>query len=161
MTGADPSRAATAAALLPPPVPQLARAARGYLGVPWRHRGRDRNGLDCLGLVVLAARGAGLAVAEPAEPYARGARGPELLEALAAHCARVPLPDAAEGDVLAFADGAHVAHLGVRTTLHGRPGVLHAHVRRRRVVEEQLIGALADGLRSAWRPLEAAVAGRG
>ena len=34
MTGANPS-------LLPPPVPLLARAARDYLGVPWRHRGRD------------------------------------------------------------------------------------------------------------------------
>jgi cell wall-associated NlpC family hydrolase len=159
--GANPSRAAMAAAL-PPPVPLLARAARDYLGVPWRHRGRDRNGLDCLGLVILAARGVGLAVAEPAEPYARGARGPALVEALAAHCARVPLPDAAEGDVLAFADGAHVAHLGIRTTtLHGRPGVLHAHARRRRVIEEQLIGELADGLRSAWRPRSVAATAGG
>ena len=31
-------------------------AAMEYLGVPFRHRGRTRNGLDCIGLIILAAR---------------------------------------------------------------------------------------------------------
>ena len=31
-------------------------AARGYVGVPWRHLGRSRTGVDCIGLVLLAAR---------------------------------------------------------------------------------------------------------
>lgn len=35
-------------------------AARGYVGCPWKHQGRSRLGLDCIGLVVLALRDCGL-----------------------------------------------------------------------------------------------------
>lgn len=35
-------------------------AARGYLGVPWRHQGRTDKGMDCVGLVVLALRAIGV-----------------------------------------------------------------------------------------------------
>jgi len=37
-------------------------AARKYIGVPWVHQGRSKVGLDCVGLVVLAARDCGLDV---------------------------------------------------------------------------------------------------
>lgn len=37
-------------------------AARKYIGVSWVHQGRSRNGLDCVGLVVLSARACGLDV---------------------------------------------------------------------------------------------------
>jgi hypothetical protein len=36
-------------------------AARSWLGVPWGHQGRTRQGVDCAGLVVLVGRGLGLA----------------------------------------------------------------------------------------------------
>ena len=36
-------------------------AARAWLGVPWRHQGRTRQGVDCAGLVVLVGREFGLA----------------------------------------------------------------------------------------------------
>lgn len=36
--------------------------ARSYLSVPWKHQGRTRRGVDCVGLVVLAARSCGLPV---------------------------------------------------------------------------------------------------
>lgn len=35
-------------------------AARGFLGLPWVHQGRSERGVDCVGLVILAARAAGL-----------------------------------------------------------------------------------------------------
>jgi cell wall-associated NlpC family hydrolase len=37
----------------------LVAAARAYLHVPFRHRGRSRRGLDCAGLLVLACRDIG------------------------------------------------------------------------------------------------------
>jgi cell wall-associated NlpC family hydrolase len=40
----------------------LVREARTYMGVRWRHQGRDRRGLDCAGLVVASLRGIGRAV---------------------------------------------------------------------------------------------------
>ena len=38
----------------------IVAAARSWLGVPWRHQGRARQGIDCAGLVVLVGRGLGL-----------------------------------------------------------------------------------------------------
>lgn len=37
-------------------------AARSYIGVPWKHQGRSRAGLDCIGLIILAGRDIGIAV---------------------------------------------------------------------------------------------------
>lgn len=37
-------------------------AARAWVGVPWVHQGRNRAGIDCVGLVVLSARACGLDV---------------------------------------------------------------------------------------------------
>lgn len=44
-----------------PSASDLVASARAYLGTPFRHQGR-RSGLDCLGLVAVAHRDAGLAV---------------------------------------------------------------------------------------------------
>ena len=35
-------------------------AARGFIGVPWRHRGRNRLGIDCAGLCWAAYHAAGV-----------------------------------------------------------------------------------------------------
>lgn len=35
---------------------QIVASARSYVGVPFRHQGRSRHGLDCLGLLVCVAR---------------------------------------------------------------------------------------------------------
>lgn len=35
-------------------------AARGFIGVPWQHQGRSQRGVDCVGLVVMAARAIGI-----------------------------------------------------------------------------------------------------
>jgi cell wall-associated NlpC family hydrolase len=53
-------------------------AARGYLGVPWRHQGRQPWALDCLGLIVLSLRAAGRTVIDregyPRDPQHEGLR---------------------------------------------------------------------------------------
>lgn len=40
----------------------LIDVARSYLGVSWKHQGRSRFGVDCIGLIVLSARACGLDV---------------------------------------------------------------------------------------------------
>lgn len=40
----------------------LADAARGYIGVRFRHRGRNRLGLDCVGLAVAAYADCGISL---------------------------------------------------------------------------------------------------
>ena len=39
-------------------------AARTYLGVPFRHDGRNRDGIDCVGLVVCSLRDLGIDVTD-------------------------------------------------------------------------------------------------
>jgi cell wall-associated NlpC family hydrolase len=33
---------------------------RSWIGVPWRHQGRNRHGVDCIGLVICSAHALGL-----------------------------------------------------------------------------------------------------
>ncbi|WP_439580731.1 C40 family peptidase [Elioraea sp.] len=130
----------------------LDQAARRYIGVPWRHLGRARAGLDCIGLVLLAARDCGIATDDPA-PYAREPSSHRLRAGLAAALDEVPLAEAHAGDVLVFNLGLYAGHLGV---LGAHPAyrvasVIHAYAPRRRVVEEPLATIDAGTLTGAFR----------
>lgn len=55
----------------------IVEAARAYIGVPWKHMGRTRRGLDCAGLLILAVKDAeGSELEAPArygrEPFNKG-----------------------------------------------------------------------------------------
>jgi cell wall-associated NlpC family hydrolase len=111
--------------------------ARTLLGVPWRHMGRSTAGLDCIGLVWLAARQAGVALPEP-PPYAREPQDHALRAALHLHLLPVALDATRPGDVLLFNLGLYAGHLGLagQHPAYGVPSVVHAHLPRRAVVEE-------------------------
>ena len=89
-------------------------AARSYLGTPWRHMGRNRAGLDCIGLVLVAARDAGLSLPDPA-PYEREPADARLVLEASRLASRVSSP--APGDVMVFRTTRHVGHVGIRQHL--------------------------------------------
>lgn len=37
-------------------MPTIVEAARSYIGVPWKHLGRTRRGLDCAGLLIVSVK---------------------------------------------------------------------------------------------------------
>lgn len=123
---------------LPPLGDRLVAAARSWLGVRWRHLGRARTGVDCIGLVLLCARECGVHLPDPA-PYEREPQGPRLLAGIAQHADRVPHP--APGDVLLFRMGLYGGHVGIASThpVHRRPAVIHAYARQGVAVCEQLM----------------------
>lgn len=131
----------------------LVDRARAYLGVPWRHLGRSRAGVDCIGLVLLAAADAGLSLPDPA-PYEREPQGARLLDGIAAHGRRVAT--AQPGDVLVFRLGGYGGHVGIATThrTYRVPGVLHAYAPRRHVVEQPIDGELQRALVAVFRLAE-------
>lgn len=131
---------------------RLDEAARAYLGVPWRHLGRSRAGIDCIGLVLLAARACGIAADDPA-PYEREPSSQRLRAGLAAALDEVALAEARPGDVLVFNLGLYAGHLGVRAEHpdYRVPSVIHAYAPRRRVVEEPLAALLPDAPTGAFR----------
>jgi hypothetical protein len=124
--------------------------ARSWLGVPWRHQGRSRRGIDCAGLVVLVARELGLADHDLAV-YGRHSSGLALVDAFRAAMDTVPLPAALPGDVLLLADAAYPCHCGILTELRAVPHLLHAHALRRQVIEEPYLGEWPAKTRLAFR----------
>ncbi len=111
--------------------------ARALVGVRWRHMGRDENGLDCIGLVLVAAARAGVSLPNPGK-YAREPSGDDLRRAIAAHLDPVALPAVRDGDVLLFASGRWGGHVGIASThpVYGVSSVIHAFLPRAGVVEE-------------------------
>ena len=125
----------------------MVEAARSYVGTPFHHQARAKGvGVDCVGLVVCAARDAGYAV-EDTTVYARDPDGRSLVAALEGQMDRVDgLWE--EGDVLTFwvVRPDLPQHLGVyagRTMIHARIG--------KAVAEHRLTPAILSKLHSVWR----------
>ena len=125
-------------------------AARSFVGVPWRHLGRSRTGVDCIGLVLLAARDVDVDLPDPA-PYAREPQGTRLLEGILAHAERVS--EILPGDVLMFRLGLYGGHVGIASThpAWGVPACLHAYAPRRQVVEQPMDAELRAALLGVFR----------
>lgn len=68
---------------------RVCTAARAYVGLPWRGQGRDKMGVDCVGLVVMAYRDAGFTIDEGPVDY-RGVDTRRLVETLYRHCDKLP-----------------------------------------------------------------------
>jgi hypothetical protein len=66
-------------------------AARKYLGVKFQHQGRTARGLDCLGLIVAAARDCGI-VCNDRTDYSHRLDKDTLLNGILAHCYKVDNP---------------------------------------------------------------------
>lgn len=103
------------------------RAARSMLGLPWRHRGRNRLGVDCVGLVVLAAAKAGCRIPDHTH-YGREPWDDRLRKELKALCG-APVNDWCVGDIALISWGkgepSHLAILG--DYLYGGLSLIHAH----------------------------------
>lgn len=57
----------------------IVKAARAWIGAPYKHQGRTRNGLDCVGLLVAVARDVGHPVNAP-EAYSDTPQGWQLIK---------------------------------------------------------------------------------
>lgn len=127
----------------------MVEAARGYLGTPFHHQGRARGvGVDCIGLLVGAARDAGLPVSDVID-YARDPDGRSLIVNLRAQLDEVRFDDAQPGDVLAFwfARPYLPQHVAIKT----ERGMIHTYANVGRVVEHRLAGPWRKRAHSAWR----------
>ncbi len=132
--------------------PAIVAAARGCVGTRFRPQGRVPGlGLDCVGVVAVAAAAAGATVDLPAYLLS-GEQCEAVANGLAAHgCRRVWPP--APGDILVLAPSSRHRHLGIVTSIEPGTAIVHAHAGLRRVVEGpvdpawHIIGAwrLAEG----------------
>lgn len=124
--------------------------ARAWLGVPWRHQGRTRAGVDCVGLLVVVARALRLSDYDHTA-YGRRAEGQGFVTHFRASMESVALAEARPGDVLVFAERAYPCHCGFLSERRGAAHLLHAHALRRKVIEEAYAGEWPARVKFAFR----------
>jgi murein DD-endopeptidase / murein LD-carboxypeptidase len=110
--------------------PDIVAAARACVGTRFRPQGRVPGlGLDCVGVVLVAAAAAGVLPARvPA--YRLGGTPPDV-DGVFAACGASAVDAALPGDVLVLVPAPGQRHFGVVTAL----GLVHAHAGLDRVVE--------------------------
>jgi cell wall-associated NlpC family hydrolase len=117
----------------------VVREARNWVGVPYRHQGRDRGGIDCVGLPIVVLRSLGLVVPEfAALDYSRTPRPDDLERRFLPSC--TPLPHAVPGCVVTLRLVRSIMHLAILTDTDTLIHVMEKHAR---VVEH--------GFRGMWR----------
>jgi murein DD-endopeptidase / murein LD-carboxypeptidase len=105
-----------------------ARRALALHGVPFRPQGRDRSGLDCVGLCLAAYRIPADVVRR--DYRIRGDHEDEVMASLLGWFRPIGESEPRAGDLLLLAVAADQLHLAVRTD----DGFVHADARLRRVV---------------------------
>lgn len=113
---------------------QIIDEARTWLGVPWRHLGRNRAGIDCIGLGIEVCKAVGLSNYDvPA--YGREST-PALMAGVRKAGIEIPIKELQPGDFVVIKDGPYPFHVAFYSHKKGVPHLIHAHARRRKVVEE-------------------------
>ncbi|MEM7732709.1 MAG: NlpC/P60 family protein [Pseudomonadota bacterium] len=113
---------------------RVVRAARGWIGTPYRHQGsRKGAGADCLGLVRGVWRDVLGAEPEAVPAYTMDWSEPqaveELWQAAIRHFLPKQLEDETPGDLLLFrmCDGAVAKHVGIAGDVGTQASFIHAY----------------------------------
>ena len=126
--------------------------ARSFVGVRWRHQGRNRNGIDCGGLLAACITRIGRGVYDPTGYGRRPYRG--SLEATLRENLGDPVDSLQYGDVAVFAWGnAAPNHVGiVADHPHGGHSLIHAFAPIGKVIETRLDDEMLAKLKEVYRP---------
>lgn len=140
---------------------RLVAAARAYLGVPFRHQGRNRHGLDCLGLLVCVARDCDLRrggrplCSWDMTDYGHLPDETRLRNGLAQVMCPVQTQAVRPGDILQFRVDGAARHLGIAGDYAGSGlSLIHAYAPARRVVEHRLDASWQAAIWQVWRVAE-------
>lgn len=122
---------------------QVFQTARRFLGIPFLHGGRDRSGLDCLGLIHLFYREFDIRVPEgDGQPYSEewAQEDPDrYLRGIMTLGSECPIDDLRPLDLVYFRVGRTIAHAGVMVS-----GTHFIHVLKG-------LGVAITPLASRWR----------
>lgn len=119
---------------------EVVRVAKTWRGVPFRHQGRDRNGVDCIGLpiVVLAELGVVVPEFELLTDYPRIPPAGDFQRRFLRFCTRLPEP--VPGCVIVMKWERSLMHLAIYTDTDT---LIHVLERHNAVIEH--------GFRGMWR----------
>lgn len=116
----------------------IVAAARRWIGVRWQHQGRSHiAGIDCIGLVVKVAEELALPV-EDILTYRRRQDGRVMMSEIHKQLQVKSITNWKEGDIGVFKESSFPIHVGILALDGEVSTVIHAHARRRQVIEEPL-----------------------
>lgn len=115
---------------------EFVEAARSYLGTRWMHQGRSRKGVDCVGLIIVAAADLGIEIADM-KGYRRAPNKEVFVNHIRANSQAVDTP--VPGTFGIFRDGNQPCHAGIFAEMHGELSLIHAYVGTGIVMEEVFI----------------------
>lgn len=123
---------------------QIVVAARRWVGTPFRHQGRDANGIDCVGLPIVIARSFNLLPPTFVDPvYGRAPTG-EIVDQLCNVCTRTTR--AVPGSLIVIAWTKLAAHVAICTG----DTMVHAYESVGSVVEHGYRGRWVRMTHSVW-----------
>lgn len=105
------------------------------MGVRWRHQGRNRMGVDCVGLVICSLADIGVVV--PDMQGYRRTPDPIFVEHIRNNSE--PAASLLPGTLGIFRDGTQPCHVGIFSTMHGQLSLIHAYAGTGKVMEEVFI----------------------
>lgn len=118
---------------------QVVQTARSWLGVRWRHQGRDRNGVDCLGLNIQILHEHSLTTFDKVD-YARQATDETMLTLCHEHLTPISRLELGCVVVMAYGNQRHMGLIG-DYPLPNEWSLIHAALIYRKVVEHRLDSA--------------------
>ena len=124
------------------PAASLVDAARSFVGVPFLHQGRTRQGLDCVGLIIASLTKVGVIYYEEPPTYSRLPSGDSLIAPLREYCAEASEEE--PGAIVAIRFRREITHVGLLTGTT----IIHAYEGVRKTVEH--------GYDRRWRALTVA-----
>jgi cell wall-associated NlpC family hydrolase len=123
------------------------KQARSYINTPFKHQGRSRNGLDCIGIIVVPLNDVGF-FSYDNKNYRKYGLGGEIIEVLSKFCYEVPKPlEYKPGDILMFSKNSS-QHLAIYTD---KNTIIHAHNFVGKVVEHSLTKEWKESISKVFR----------
>ena len=128
---------------------QIIETARSYLETPFRHRGRNRAGIDCAGLIICVLKDAGIMPEGYLEQlYSNIPKNGLVPDTLDRFFNKVS--DYKVGDVIVFSFMNNPCHVG----FYSGNSVIHAYQERGKVIEDQFVGKWEKRVFCAYRVIE-------
>ena len=134
----------------------LIDAARSYVGVKWRHRGRSKFGIDCIGLVVKSMEAAGIQMRDRLD-YGREPWKDGLEHEMRAHFGE-PVLDLKAGDVITMRGIGQLGagHVGIVAEKNGYLTLIHSYNAdaNSRVTEHRIDEVWENRISEIFRPFK-------
>lgn len=117
---------------------QILREAKTWIDVKFKKGGRDRLGVDCVGLLVNVGRACGYTIRDTIE-YSFSPEPAKFIDLVYGQTNAADPNDLRVGNLLLFRQSVFPMHTGILSKDHyGRLSVINANAIERRVVEQPL-----------------------